>query len=67
MYDYFLTPYTGTLICYGQTGAGKTYTMMGTSEGFTHRGIVPRAISQMFQIVSEMTEYSVNMRLVVFF
>ncbi|RNC54920.1 putative Unc104-like kinesin, partial [Trypanosoma cruzi] len=39
--------YNATLMAYGQTGTGKTYTM----EGFTsedQRGIIPRAIEEVF-------------------
>ena len=40
-----LDGYNGTIFAYGQTGCGKTHTMMGTSteEG---RGIIPRTFSQ---------------------
>jgi len=37
-----------TLFTYGQTGAGKTYTMYGDSE---QQGIAPRAISQVFHLI----------------
>ena len=37
--------YNGTVMCYGMTGAGKTYTMTGSSTVFKYRGIVPRAIN----------------------
>lgn len=33
-------------MCYGQTGAGKTYTMTGATENYKHRGILPRALQQ---------------------
>ncbi|XP_062459880.1 kinesin-like protein KIF9 isoform X2 [Pezoporus occidentalis] len=41
-----LIGYNGTIMCYGQTGAGKTYTMMGATADYKHRGIIPRAIQQ---------------------
>ncbi|XP_071078242.1 kinesin-like protein KIF9 isoform X6 [Desmodus rotundus] len=41
-----LDGYNGTIMCYGQTGAGKTYTMTGTTENYQHRGILPRALQQ---------------------
>ncbi|XP_043397654.1 kinesin-like protein KIF9 isoform X4 [Chelonia mydas] len=41
-----LNGYNGTIMCYGQTGAGKTYTMTGATESYKHRGIIPRAIQQ---------------------
>eukprot|EP00873_Tetraselmis_striata_P024623 jgi/Tetstr1/444887/TSEL_032725.t1 len=41
--------YNGTVMAYGQTGAGKTYTMSGKSNAFPQRGITPRAITEVFQ------------------
>uniref|UniRef100_A0A8D0DUC4 Kinesin-like protein n=1 Tax=Salvator merianae TaxID=96440 RepID=A0A8D0DUC4_SALMN len=41
-----LNGYNGTIMCYGQTGAGKTFTMTGTTGNYKHRGIIPRAIQQ---------------------
>lgn len=38
--------FAGTIMCYGQTGAGKTYTMTGATENYQHRGILPRALQQ---------------------
>ncbi|KAK3400084.1 kinesin heavy chain [Sordaria brevicollis] len=47
--DDILNGYNGTVFAYGQTGAGKSYTMMGTSiddpEG---RGVIPRIVEQIF-------------------
>ncbi|ELR10902.1 kinesin motor domain containing protein [Acanthamoeba castellanii str. Neff] len=40
-----LNGYNGTVMCYGQTGAGKTYTMFGPElEKDALKGIIPRAI-----------------------
>lgn len=36
-------------MCYGQTGAGKTFTMNGATPNFKYRGIIPRAIHQVFE------------------
>ena len=36
--------YNGTVMCYGQTGAGKTFTMLGLTNNYKQRGIIPRAI-----------------------
>lgn len=41
--------YNGTVMCYGQTGAGKTFTMNGATPNFKYRGIIPRAIHQVFE------------------
>ena len=44
--------YNGTVLCYGQTGAGKTYTMTGSPTQFKYRGVIPRAITQLFALTS---------------
>jgi len=45
-----LAGYNGTIFCYGQTGAGKTYTMCGHPAAYSkHRGIIPRALASIFQ------------------
>lgn len=33
-------------MCFGQTGAGKTYTMIGSTESYRQRGIIPRALQE---------------------
>ena len=43
--------YNGTIMAYGQTGAGKTHTMSGPANSYHLRGVVPRAIAQVFQEV----------------
>ncbi len=47
--DNVLDGYNGTIFAYGQTGCGKTHTMMGnnTEEG---KGIIPRTFSQIMTI-----------------
>lgn len=57
-----LEGYNGTVMAFGQTGAGKTYTMTGSSTSYGQRGIIPRAISQLFREAEEKLEYSVNIR-----
>lgn len=37
-----LQGYNGTVLAYGQTGAGKTYTMMGDVKGEEEKGLIPR-------------------------
>eukprot|EP00948_MAST-09A_sp_MAST-9A-sp1_P001425 g1425.t1 len=47
--DSSLRGYNATIFAYGQTGTGKTYTMEGfNSQGTEQRGIIPRAIEQIF-------------------
>jgi kinesin family protein 6/9 len=43
----------GTVLVYGQTGAGKTYTMTGDpSLSYSTRGLIPRVLSEVFREVS---------------
>lgn len=57
-----LDGYNGTMMCYGQTGAGKTFTITGATESYKQRGILPRAISQLFKEIEERPEYSITVR-----
>ncbi|GBF92163.1 kinesin [Raphidocelis subcapitata] len=47
--DAVLSGYNATVFCYGQTGAGKTFTMCGDGRNYTHRGVIPRALHQIFR------------------
>lgn len=38
----------GTIMAYGQTGAGKTFTMIGDTKSYASRGMAPRALSHLF-------------------
>ncbi|EDV21150.1 uncharacterized protein TRIADDRAFT_30839 [Trichoplax adhaerens] len=55
-----LNGYNSTIFAYGQTGAGKTFTITGTTENYKNRGIIPRAIAQIFQHVKEHTDTAYN-------
>ncbi|KAH6688061.1 kinesin heavy chain [Plectosphaerella plurivora] len=47
--DDILNGYNGTVFAYGQTGAGKSYTMMGSSiDDDDGRGVIPRIVEQIF-------------------
>jgi kinesin family protein 6/9 len=37
--------FNGTVLVYGQTGAGKTFTMSGSTQNYKYRGVIPRAIT----------------------
>ncbi|XP_038259208.1 kinesin-like protein KIF27 isoform X2 [Dermochelys coriacea] len=48
--------YNATVFAYGQTGSGKTYTIGGghiALVGEDEKGIIPRAIQELFQSISE--------------
>ncbi|KAJ3342187.1 Kinesin-like protein kif9 [Gonapodya sp. JEL0774] len=53
----------GTIMAYGQTGAGKTFTITGATENYKHRGLIPRVISQIFKDISEKPQLAVTARI----
>nr|CBN82114.1 Kinesin-like protein KIF9 [Dicentrarchus labrax] len=58
-----LDGYNGTVMCFGQTGAGKTYTITGSTESYKQRGIIPRALQEVFQEVEKRTEHAFSVYL----
>lgn len=42
-----------TIFAYGQTGCGKTHTMMGSADSTEHMGIIPRTFSHCRSIICE--------------
>jgi hypothetical protein len=51
-----LDGYNGTIFAYGQTGCGKTHTMMGLNDFEENRGIIPRTFSQIVTITKNDSE-----------
>jgi kinesin family protein 5 len=45
--------FNGTILAYGQTASGKTYTMEGTDDS---RGIIPRVVDMVFAAIDESPE-----------
>nr|XP_047909799.1 kinesin-like protein KIF9 isoform X11 [Anser cygnoides] len=58
-----LVGYNGTIMCYGQTGAGKTYTMTGATAEYKHRGLIPRAIQQVFKAIARSVDSFITVRI----
>eukprot|EP00730_Choanoeca_flexa_P020132 TRINITY_DN9839_c0_g1_i6.p1 TRINITY_DN9839_c0_g1~~TRINITY_DN9839_c0_g1_i6.p1 ORF type:complete len:767 (+),score=207.85 TRINITY_DN9839_c0_g1_i6:164-2464(+) len=50
-----LNGFNGTIFAYGQTGTGKTWTMMGDVKKPDLRGIIPQAFSQIFDAIESST------------
>ena len=48
-----LAGYNGTIFAYGQTGCGKTHTMMGVPQDPQLQGIIPNCFSQIFSYIDE--------------
>ena len=49
--------FNGTVFAYGPTGSGKTFTISGSSSNFNYRGIIPRAITRLFQELGGKIDY----------
>ena len=47
-----LQGFNGTVFAYGQTGCGKSYTMMGVEDPPENKGIIPRAFDHVFDQVA---------------
>jgi Tfp pilus assembly pilus retraction ATPase PilT len=48
--------YNGTIFAYGQTGCGKTFTMMGVPDNSELKGIIPRTFSHIMNIIESTKE-----------
>jgi hypothetical protein len=55
--EHVLDGYNSCCFAYGQTGSGKTYSIFGEAED-TRRGIVPRAMEQVFVQLAKRTPYT---------
>ncbi|GMH36161.1 hypothetical protein BSKO_04029 [Bryopsis sp. KO-2023] len=51
-----LNGFNSTIFCYGQTGAGKTHTMIGELEDNDKMGLAPRVFARLFERIQEETE-----------
>uniref|UniRef100_A0A4W4HSK4 Kinesin-like protein n=1 Tax=Electrophorus electricus TaxID=8005 RepID=A0A4W4HSK4_ELEEL len=58
-----LQGYNGTIMCFGQTGAGKTYTITGATEAYRQRGIIPRALQEVFREVEHRVGHTFSLHL----
>ncbi|XP_077284900.1 kinesin-like protein 64D [Arctopsyche grandis] len=50
-----LKGYNGTILAYGQTGTGKTYTMAGISSAPELKGIIPNSFAHIFGHIAKAT------------
>ena len=51
--DNVLSGYNSTIFAYGQTGAGKTHTMVGVIKSEELRGLTPRVFEYLFKKIKE--------------
>jgi kinesin family member 5 len=48
-----LEGFNGTILAYGQTSSGKTFTMQGDFDSEKMRGVIPRIVSKAFQQIKD--------------
>ena len=54
--DLIISALDGYKVCifaYGQTGSGKTYTMEGNYDDEEHKGIIPRSIESLLELIEK--------------
>ena len=61
--DAVLEGFNGTIMCYGQTGAGKSFSMVGDGQDYHLRGIAPRAFGRIFREMADRPEWVYTARL----
>ncbi len=54
--DSVIEGYNATIFAYGQTGAGKSFTMIGNTADFAQRGVTPRALNHLFREIEARTD-----------
>ena len=54
--------FNSTIMCYGQTGAGKTFTMTGSTSNYKYRGLVPRCINAIFSEVGGRFDNAISVK-----
>ena len=57
-----LNGYNGTLMAYGQTGAGKTFTITGGTANYQERGLSPRCLAHVFREIAARPEHAFVVR-----
>jgi len=57
-----LKGYSGTVLCYGQTSAGKTHTMIGDQSDVNLRGIIPRVIESLFSEIQTKNDKTITFK-----
>lgn len=59
MVDGLLKGFNATIFAYGATGAGKTYTMMGSSKS---PGVIPQTLDYLFELVNRREANEIDIR-----
>ena len=51
--DSVMAGFNGTILAYGQTSAGKSWTMEGVMADDELRGVIPRAVDKLFDLIEQ--------------
>ena len=50
--DQVIEGYNGTIFAYGQTGCGKTYSMIGDPKSEEYKGLIPRTFGHIMGMIN---------------
>lgn len=53
LFDEFMSGFNVTILAYGQTSTGKTYTMCGSTDNSDNAGIIPRILTHLFHTLED--------------
>lgn len=54
---------SSSVLAFGQTGAGKTFTVIGLNNDYRYRGLIPRTISHLFNQLSHKNDFSYRIKI----
>lgn len=60
--DKLLDGFNSTIIAYGQTGTGKTFTMEGPPDDPDQKGLIPRVLEGLFKRVAEKKHFNLHIK-----
>jgi kinesin family protein 1 len=58
--DFVLAGYNTCVLAYGQTGAGKSYTMLGSSRETSQYGLIPRICFSLFEDLEQASAHKMG-------
>ena len=61
--DGIMKGFNGTILAYGQTGTGKTYTMIGKLQSKHKKGIMSRSLDDIFTRLEADQKYQYSVKL----
>ncbi len=52
-----MSGFNGTILAYGQTNSGKSWTMEGVLDDPELRGVIPRAVDSLFESIAQSPDH----------